>query len=99
MPVYLILSFDVSNPEAYGSYLNQVGPVLMSFGAEVLVVDSAAVSLEGQGRAMNVVLKFEDEAKAMTFYNSPEYSPLKQTRMGSTTSITCVLAHSFVMPS
>ena len=48
---------------------------------------------------MNVIIRFETEEKAMGFYDSPEYAPLKRLRLRSTTNHSCVLAPGFTMPT
>ena len=58
-----------------------------------------ATTIEGKGRGVNVVLKFESEAAAMKWYNDPDYEPVKKIRLDSTTNGTAVLAKQFVPPS
>ena len=98
MSAYLIFKFDVSDAESYSSYVAQVGPILIRQGAEVLVVSNNPQSLEGPPSGMNVIIKFDTEEKAMAFYNSAEYVPLKKLRLQSTTNHSCVLAPGFTMP-
>ncbi len=99
MPAYLIFKFDVSDAVTYGSYVAQVGPLLIKHGADVLVVSGNPKVLEGSKPSMNVVIKFDTEEKAMTFYDSSEYASLKELRYKSTTNHSCVLAQGFVMPN
>ena len=98
MSAYLVFKFDVSDAESYGFYVAQVGPLLIRQGADVLVVSNEPRVLEGPGSGMNVIIKFETEEKAMAFYDSPEYAPLKDLRLRSTTNHSCVLAPGFTMP-
>ena len=98
MPVYMLFNFDVADPKAYSSYVSMVGPMLIGFGAQILVVDGAVRPLEGTPKAMTVVLKFDSEEQAMKFYNSEEYAPLKKMRLGATANNVGILAHTFVMP-
>lgn len=99
MPAYLIFNFDVSDPAAYGSYVAQVGPILIRHGADVLVVSNNPQVLEGSEPGMNVVIKFETEEKAISFYDSSEYAPLKKLRHQATTNHSCILTQGFVMPT
>jgi uncharacterized protein (DUF1330 family) len=39
MPVYMLFNFDVADLKAYSAYVSMVGPVLIGFGAQILVVD------------------------------------------------------------
>jgi len=99
MSVYVIASYDIENPEGYEGYVPGVRPLLQKHSAEILVADYEAKTIEGQGRGVNVVLKFESEAAAMNWYNDPDYGPVKQIRLDSTTSGTMILAKQFVPPS
>ncbi len=99
MSVYVIASYDLEDLEVYEGYVPGVRPLLQKHGAEVLVADYEAKTIEGQGRGVNVVLKFESEAAAMNWYNDPDYGPVKQIRLDSTTNGTLILAKQFVPPS
>ncbi len=99
MSVYIIASYDIEDLEEYEGYVPGVRPLLQKHGAEVLVADYEAKTIEGQGRGVNVVLKFEAEAAAMSWYNDPDYGPVKKIRLDSTTNGTLILAKQFVPPS
>ncbi len=99
MYVYVIVSYDIEDPEKYEGYVPGVRPLLQKHSAEILVADYEAKTIEGQGRGVNVVLKFESEAAAMNWYNDPDYGPVKQIRLDSTKNGTAVLAQEFVPPS
>ena len=64
MYVYMIASYDISDPEKYEGYVPGVMPLLQKHGAEIVVADFEAKTIEGQGRGVNVVLKFESEEAA-----------------------------------
>ncbi len=99
MSVYVIASYDIEDPEVYEGYVPGVRPLLQKHSAEILVADYEAQTIEGQGRGVNVVLKFESEAAAMNWYDDPDYGPVKQIRLDSTTNGTMILAKQFVPPS
>ena len=99
MAVYIIVSYDVADPKAYESYAPGVMPLLQKHGAEILVADPEAKTLEGQSRGVNVVLKFDSEEAAMNWYNDPDYQPLKKIRLDATKNGTAVLSKEFVLPS
>ncbi len=99
MSVYVIVSYDIEDPEVYEDYVPGVRPLLQKHGGEVLVADYEGKTIEGQGRGVNVVLKFESEAAAMNWYNDPDYEPVKKIRLDSTTNGTVILAKQFVPPS
>ena len=95
MAVYFIVSFDISDAAGYEEYVRSVIPLLEKHGAETLVADTEAQTLEGEGHDVNVVLKFGSEENAMKWYNSPEYAPMKALRLRTTANVTFVLAEEF----
>jgi uncharacterized protein (DUF1330 family) len=99
MSVYIIVSYDITDPEGYEGYVPGVLPLLEKHGAEILVADYAAETLEGHSRGVNVVLRFDSEAAARTWYNDADYGPVKQIRLDSSNNTTMVLAKEFTMPS
>jgi uncharacterized protein (DUF1330 family) len=99
MSVYLIASYDIKDPKLYENYVPGVGPLLQKHGAEVLVADYEAKTLEGQGRGVIILLKFESEEAVMNWYNDPDYAPVKKIRIDSTKNTTAILAKEFVPPS
>jgi uncharacterized protein (DUF1330 family) len=99
MPAYLIVSYDVVDPQAFEAYVPGVLPILMKYQTEILVAGPAARSLEGQSRQVNVVLKFPSEAALNAFYDDPEYQPLKELRQRTTANCTLVSAKAFTPPA
>ena len=99
MAVYFIASYDIDDPQVYEPYVPGVVPLLQKHGAEILVADYEAKPIEGQARGVNVVLRFESEEAAMNWYNDPDYGPVKQIRLASTSNGTLFLAKQFVPPS
>jgi uncharacterized protein (DUF1330 family) len=99
MAAYVIVTYDIDNPQGYEGYVPGVLPLLEKHGAEIVVADFAAKSLEGQARGVNVVLRFPTEEAARNWYNDPDYRDVKQIRLGSTSNGTLVLAQEFVPPS
>lgn len=99
MAVYLIVSYDIEDSQGYERYVPGVIPLLQKHNAEILVADYEEKTIEGQGRGVNVVLRFESEEAAMNWYNDPDYGPVKQIRLDSTSNGTTVLAKQFVPTS
>lgn len=73
-------------------------PLLQKHGAEVLVADYNARTLEGEARSVCVVLKFKSEAAALAWYNDPEYEPVKKIRLSSSDNDSLFLASAFAPP-
>jgi uncharacterized protein (DUF1330 family) len=99
MSVYFIVSYDIDDSQAYEAYVQGVIPLLQKYQAEILVADYEVKAIEGQPCGVYVVLRFASEEAAMKFYNDPDYEPVKQIRLSTTSNGTAVLAREFVPPS
>ena len=92
MSAYILVSYNIADAKGYDGYVPGVVPLLKKHGAEILVADFEAKSLEGQARSVYVVLRFESEQAALRWYNDPDYEPLKKRRLESCTDNSLVLA-------
>jgi uncharacterized protein (DUF1330 family) len=95
---YILVSYDIVDPNGYHGYVPGVVPLLQKHGAEILVAEYDARPLEGDKRGVYVVLRFESEEAALAWYNDPAYEPVKKIRLGSCANGTLVLADQFVPP-
>ncbi|WP_295117165.1 DUF1330 domain-containing protein [uncultured Chitinophaga sp.] len=96
MAVYYINSYDIVDMEAYAKYAPAVFILLNKYGAEVISSDLNAIAVEGTVRMMNAIIKFPSEEAALACYNDPDYQPVKQIRLNSTTNCTMMLVKEFV---
>ena len=92
MAAYILVTYDIVDPKAFEPYVPGVIPLLQKHGAEVLVADIDAKTLEGTARGVNVVLKFPSEEAALAFYNDPAYAPVRKIRRDSCKDNYVVLA-------
>lgn len=99
MSAYFIATYDITDPEAYQAYVQQVIPLLMKHKGEVLVADYEAEALEGEARSAYIVLRFASEEALRGWYEDPDYEAPKQQRFAATTHHHAVAAHAFVMPT
>jgi uncharacterized protein (DUF1330 family) len=99
MAVYVIGSYDITDPKGFESYAPGVLPLLQKHGAEILAADFESETLEGQPRKVNVVVKFPSAEAARNWYNDPAYGPVKQIRLDSTQGGTIVMAKEFEAPA
>jgi uncharacterized protein (DUF1330 family) len=99
MAAYLIVTYDIADPKGFEPYVPGVIPLLQKHGAEVLVADREAETLEGRAAGVNVVLKFPSEEAAKAWYNDPAYQPVKQIRLNSTKNGYAALAKEFKPPT
>lgn len=80
---YLIARVTITNLEAYTEYMNDAMAPLRKYGGTVLVPGGTYEALEGEARALNVVIEFESFEQARRFYYSPEYQAAKAKRVGA----------------
>jgi uncharacterized protein (DUF1330 family) len=97
MAVYYIGSYDIVNMKEFQKYPPKVLELLPKYGGEVLASDIEAVSLEGQAKTMNAIVKFPSMEAAMNFYNDHEYQEkIRPIRINSTTNCTMLLVKQFI---
>jgi uncharacterized protein (DUF1330 family) len=97
MSAYLIVNYDVDNPELYGEYQQGATPALkIGSGCNVLVFDPNSEQLEGEGAGkQTVVLEFESMEKAKEIYESGEYQAVIGKRHAATSKHFAVLVNGF----
>ena len=83
MSAYILVKYDVVDPDTYQSYVEGVIPLLAKHGAEILVVEQDAMELEGEKQGTYIVLKFESEESALAWYSDPDYAPVKKLRFAA----------------
>lgn len=99
MSAYIIVSYDIVDPEGYEGYVPGVVPLLEKHGAEILVAEFDATPLEGNKRSVYVVLRFDSEEAALGWYRDPAYEPVRKIRLTSCDNNNMVLARQFAPPS
>ena len=97
MPVYYIISYDITDADDFATYGAKVIPYILKYGGEVLASDIEGIAIEGEPKKMNAIIKFPSEEIALRCYNDPEYLPIKAIRIRSTTNRTMVLVKAFSM--
>lgn len=73
MSAYVIASYHVTNPEAFGPYPEAATKTLEAHGAEIIAVDLESEAMEGAPEPVTVILKFPSKDAMKAWYNSPEY--------------------------
>ena len=82
MSGFVIANIDIKNPEGYKEYVGKVVPTVKKFGGEYLVRAGEYKVVEGEWKnSRTVVIKFPDYDKALEWYNSEEYKPVRQIRL------------------
>jgi uncharacterized protein (DUF1330 family) len=81
MAAYLIADVEVTDPAGFEEYRARVPAVITAYGGKYLVRGGACEVLEGGGPARRrVVLAFDSMRSLKTFWDSPEYRPLRALR-------------------
>ncbi len=84
---YLIAEIEVVNPEPYKAYVAAAGPLVEAYGGKYLVRGGPSEALEGAAPAGRlVVVEFPSMADAKRFYDSPEYTEVRQGRIENAVS-------------
>ena len=84
---YVIFNIEVTNPDPYKEYIQKVKPIAEKFGGEYVVRGGNNQVVEGSWQySRNVVIKFPSYEKALEWYNSKEYQPIKQIRIDNAKS-------------
>ncbi|PDH19243.1 MAG: hypothetical protein CNC05_04415 [Pelagibacterales bacterium MED-G42] len=79
---YVIAQLKVTNSENYKEYVNKVTEIVKKFDGEYLVRNGEYQSVEGEIKFPRlVVIKFPTYEKALEWYNSDEYKPIKKIRL------------------
>ena len=81
---YVIAQLKVTNREKYKEYVSQVSAVVKKFGGEYLVRNGEYQVVEGEDNFPRIVIiKFPTYEKALEWYNSDEYKPIKEIRLAN----------------
>lgn len=80
---YIIARVNIHDAEAYGRYAALALMAMKKYGAHILARGGRCEALEGELRARNVLLEFDDYDKAKTYYHSPEYQEARSHRLGA----------------
>ena len=82
MSGFVIANIDVKDSEAYKEYVGKVVPTVKKFGGEYIVRAGEYKVMEGEWKNPRTdVIKFPNYAKALEWYDSEEYKPIKPIRL------------------
>ena len=82
MPGFAIFNIDVKRPKEYKEYVEKVKPIAERYGGEYNIRGGESKIVEGSwAYPRTVVIKFPSYEKALEWYNSEEYKPIKQIRL------------------
>jgi uncharacterized protein (DUF1330 family) len=96
MSAYLVLMQEIDDMDRYrNEYLPEVGPFLQKYGAEVLAASSDVEAAEGEPPNSTVVIRFADTDAAWGFLNDPDYQPVKEIRLSTTSRVQMAVVPGF----
>lgn len=74
MTVYLVGHLDITDPVQFLDYQQAAFPIIKKWGGRILAAGPAAATLEGEDMPNhNVIIQFEHEGDAQSWYSDPEY--------------------------
>jgi uncharacterized protein (DUF1330 family) len=81
MAVYAVVNVRVIDPDRYSEYREKAPDAIARYGGKYLARGGTVEVLEGEWNPQRlVVLEFESMERFREWYDSPEYTPLKQLR-------------------
>lgn len=95
MSAFLIVNYDIDDPELYGEYQAGALPALrIGSECEIVVFDADSQHVEGEATGrQTVVLKFDSMEKAREIYDSGGYQAIVGTRHAATSNHFAVLVN------
>ena len=82
MSGFAIFNINIKRPKEYKEYVEKVKPIAERYGGEYIVRGGESTIVEGSwAYPRTVVIKFPSYEKALEWYNSEEYKPIKQIRL------------------
>lgn len=81
MSVYLIVHSQIKNPDVYQEYREKVPAIVRKHDGEYLARGGQLEVIEGDWHPTRIVLlRFPSAEAVRSFFNDPDYRPLKQLR-------------------
>jgi uncharacterized protein (DUF1330 family) len=80
---YVIARANVTNQAAWAEYAAKASEAIKRYRGTPLVRGGRCETLEGEGRARNVVIEFASYEAALAYARSPEYAAAKAMRKGA----------------
>ena len=79
---YVIFNINITNSDGYKEYVAKISNNIKKFKGEYLVRGGKYQVMEGEWKhPRTVVIKFPSYEKALEWYNSEEYKPIKPIRL------------------
>ena len=97
MAAYIIVNYQVDNPELYGEYMQgAAGALGIGAGAELVAFDTESEVVEGDTAGhQTVVIKFDSKENAREVWESEAYKAVVGKRHDATSRHFAVLVNGF----
>jgi uncharacterized protein (DUF1330 family) len=82
---YVVARSTVTNQAAWAAYAAKASEAIRQYGGTPLVRGGRCETVEGEGRARNVVIEFASYDAALAYARSPEYAAARKLRQGAGT--------------
>jgi len=87
MPGFVIFNIKIKKPEEYKEYVDKVTPIAKKFGGEYIVRGGETKVIEGVWTyPRTIIIKFPSYEKALEWYSSEEYKPIRKIRLDNSVS-------------
>jgi len=87
MSAYFVVDVEVTDLAGYDEYRGQVAPTIEKYGGKFVVRGGSPVTIEGDWQSSRIVIiEFADADSFHRWYDSEEYTPLKQLRFKASTA-------------
>ena len=87
MSGFAIFNIEIKKPEEYKEYVEKVTPIANKFGGKYIVRGGEAEVIEGTWTyPRTIIIKFPSYEKALEWYSSEEYKPIKKIRLDNSVS-------------
>ena len=87
MTGFAIFNIEKNKPEEYKEYVSRVEPIAKKYGGEYIVRGGENKVVEGTWTyPRTVIIKFPTYEKALEWYKSKEYQPVKKIRLDNSMS-------------
>ena len=85
MAAYLIYNqLEITDQDLWAEYRSKAGPGLAEYGARLLAFEPETKVLEGEWAGVhNMIFEFPDMDALERWYNSDDYKPLLEMRLGA----------------
>ncbi len=88
MTAYMLMDIDIHDPEGYSKYPPQVWPLIARHGGKITHRMNNFEVVEGDWCPRRVLLaEFPDKAAAMAFFEDPDYLPIKELRLNTSSAM------------